>query len=94
MISQTAGFLFPVAAMTLMLWLLWSESLRARVQAPAWHLFRAALYLGMAAVMVFNGWRYRAAFTTGNFVLLGLAAAVGLLGVGFYLRKAFPRKRP
>ncbi len=79
--------------MTLMLWLLWSESLRARVQAPAWHLFRAALYLGMAAVMVFNGWRYRAAFTTGNFVLLGLAAAVGLLGAAFYRATEPPAKR-
>jgi hypothetical protein len=94
MMSQTAGFLFPIAAITLMLWLLWSESLRNRPKHPAWHLSRATLYLGMAAVMVFNGWRYRWAFTPFNFVLLGLAAAVALLGAGFFLRKAFPRKTP
>jgi hypothetical protein len=92
MMSQTAGFLFPIAAMTLMMWLLWSESLRDRPKHAAWHLSRATLYLGMAAVMVYNGWRYRWAFTTFNFVLLGLAAVVGLLGAGFFLRKAFPRK--
>ncbi|MCA1734369.1 MAG: hypothetical protein LC732_12310 [Acidobacteria bacterium] len=92
MMSQTAGFLFPIAAMTLMLWLLWSESLRARAKHPAWHLSRVTLYLAMAAVMVFNGWRYRWAFTTFNFVLLALAALVGLVGAGYFLRKAFPRK--
>ncbi len=89
--ASTTGFLFPIAAITLMLWLLWSESLRSRTRLPAAHLFRALLYLGIAFVMVFNGWRYRDHFGTSNFVLLGAAAVVGIIGAVFFGRKALRR---
>ncbi|MGH9456828.1 MAG: hypothetical protein ACRD2J_04225 [Thermoanaerobaculia bacterium] len=87
--SDTAGFLFPVAAITLMLWILWSDSVRPRPMPRAWYVFRAVLYLAMAGVMAFNGWRYARAFRTGNWVLLGTAMAIGLIGVVYFGRKAF-----
>ncbi|HEY0593458.1 MAG TPA: hypothetical protein VGF40_16920 [Thermoanaerobaculia bacterium] len=86
--ASTTGFLFPIAAITLMLWLMWSESLRARTRLPAAHLFRALLYLGISGVMIFNGWRYRHALETANFVLLAAAALVGLIGAVFFAKKA------
>ncbi len=86
--AATTGYLFPLAAITLMLWLMWSESLRARTRLPAAHLFRALLYLGISGVMIFNAWRYRYALDTGNFVLLGAAAVVGIIGAVFFARKA------
>ncbi|HEY0593464.1 MAG TPA: hypothetical protein VGF40_16955 [Thermoanaerobaculia bacterium] len=38
--------------------------------------------------MIFNGWRYRDALETSNFVLLGAAAVVGIIGAVFFGRKA------
>ncbi|HVR43827.1 MAG TPA: hypothetical protein VMS56_10340 [Thermoanaerobaculia bacterium] len=90
--NQTAGFLIPVAAITMMLWLLWSESLRPRPMPRQWYVFRAVIYLGIAATMLYNGWRYAWAFSTWNFVFIGTAVAVAVAGAAFFLRKAFPRK--
>lgn len=92
--DQTAGFLIPVAGITMMLWLLWSESLRRRPMPRPWYAFRALLYIAMAAVMAWNGWRYAYAFQTWNFVLIGTAVAVALIGAVFFGRKAAARSRP
>lgn len=90
--ASTTGFLFPIAAITLMLWLLWSESLRPRTRLRSAQLFRALLYLGISFVMLFNGWRYRHALETANFVLLGAAAIVGIIGAVFFAKKATRRR--
>ena len=75
-----------------MLWILWSDSIRRRPMPRAWYVFRALLYLGMAGVMAFNGWRYAYAFGPTNWVLLGTAVAVGFLGVAYFGRKSLAEK--
>ncbi|HUP65142.1 MAG TPA: hypothetical protein VM557_07670 [Thermoanaerobaculia bacterium] len=86
-LDLTAGYLFPVAAITLMLWLLWSESIRHRPMPRPWYFFRALLYLGLGGVMAYNGWRYGRVFQTMNWVFLGVAMAVSIMGAIFFMRK-------
>lgn len=90
--SDTAGFLFPVAAITLMLWILWSDSIRPRPMPRLWYGFRALLYVAMAGVMVFNGWRYAYAFRTTNWIFLGTAVAIGIVGMIYFGRKALAKR--
>lgn len=85
--GQTAGFLIPLAAIVILLWLLWSDSLRQRTMPRIWFYFRASLYLAVAGVMAWNGWRYGYAFTTINWVLIGVAIAVAIVGAAYFVRR-------
>ncbi|MFN2239702.1 MAG: hypothetical protein ABR524_09950 [Thermoanaerobaculia bacterium] len=85
--DQTAGFLIPLAAIVILLWLLWSDSIRQRAMPRVWFFFRASLYLVVGAVMAYNGWRYGSAFTTMNWVLIGVAIAVAILGAAYFFRR-------
>ena len=85
--DQTAGFLIPLAAIVILLWLLWSDSIRQRAMPRVWFFFRATLYLAVGAVMAWNGWRYGATFTTMNWVLIGVAIAVAIVGAAYFVRR-------
>lgn len=91
--DSTTGLLFPVAAMTLMLWLIWSESLRARTMPRPWYAFRALLYVAMGAVLGYNAWKYGAGFERMNWVLIAVALVVACVGTVFFTMLAIRRPK-
>lgn len=82
---------FAIAALTVMLWILWSDSLRPHRPTPVLYVVRVALYLIMAAVLVINRIRYPTLFSTAATVLVALAASVGVFGAIYFARRLVRR---
>lgn len=80
-----------LAAMTVMLWILWSDTIRSKRPAPILYAVRIALYLIVAGVLVLNLIRYPDRFTTTGRVLAVLAIGVGLFGAGYFGRRLVRR---
>ena len=80
-----------IAALTVMLWILWSDTIRARRSVPLLYALRIALYLIMAAVLVLNRIRYPYLFSTAASVLVALTAAVGVFGAFYFGRRLVRR---
>ncbi len=80
-----------IAALTVMLWILWSDTIRARRPAPVLYAVRVALYLIMATVLVLNRIRYPNMFSTGSSVLVAIATLVGLFGAFYFGRRLVRR---
>jgi len=80
-----------IAALTVMLWILWSDSLRARRPTPVLYAIRVTLFLTMAALLVVNRYRFPWLFTTTSTVLVVLTAFVGLFGAFYFGRRLVRR---
>jgi phosphatidylserine synthase len=80
-----------IAALTVMLWILWSDTLRSKRPTPILYAVRVVLYLTMAAVLIFNRIRYPALFSTTANVLVALAVVVGVGGAVYFGRKLVRR---
>ena len=76
-----------IAAITVMLWILWSDTLRARKPAPVLYALRIALYLIVAGVLILNMFRYPWLFRGGTRALAMIAAAIGVFGAGYFGRR-------
>lgn len=81
----------PIAALTVMLWMLWSEMARRRKSPRPIYALRASLYLIATVVLLFNLARYPAAFHPTARLFVILAAMVGLAGAVFFARRALVR---
>ena len=82
---------FAIAALTVMLWILWSDSLRSRRPTPVLYAVRVLLYLTMAALLVFNRMRYPRMFSTSASVLVAITALVGVFGALYFGRRMMRR---
>jgi hypothetical protein len=80
-----------IAALTVMLWILWSDTLRSRRPTPILYAVRIALYIIMAAVLVLNRMRYPHLFSTGATALVIFAAVVGVIGAVYFARRLVTR---
>jgi hypothetical protein len=82
-----------IAALTVMLWILWSDSVRRRGRRPPTVLYsmRILIYLAMSAVLIFNLLRYPELFTSSSRVLVLVTATVGALGAAYFGRKLLTR---
>jgi len=80
-----------LAAITVMLWIIWSDTIRKRRSAPILYAVRIALYLIVSLVIVMNAFRYPRLFDTTARVLAGLTAAVGLFGAAYFTRRLVRR---
>lgn len=82
-----------IAALTLMLWILWSDSVRQRRRRPPAGLYamRIALYVTMSAVLIFKMFRNPEWYTGSSRVLVVVTATVGVLGAGYFARKLIAR---
>jgi phosphatidylglycerophosphate synthase len=78
---------FPLLAMTVMLWILWSDTVRPRRSSKLIYLVRMVLFLAMIGALFYNLVSYPEAFSTGARVLLGLATVVGLAGAIYFFRR-------
>lgn len=81
-----------VVAMTVMLWILWSDTIRAHRPAPILYALRIALFLIVSGILILNLFRYPAAFSGSAKALMVVAVAVGLLGAGYFTRRLVLRK--
>lgn len=80
-----------IAAITVMLWILWSDTLRARKPSPLLYTMRIALYLVVSGVMVLNLVRYPYLFVGGARAFAVLAAGIGVAGAAWFARRLVRR---
>jgi hypothetical protein len=81
-----------IAAMTVMLWIIWSDILRTRRPMPLLYALRIALFLIVSGIMVLNLIRYPNYFAGGAKVFAVLAVLVGLVGAAHFGRKLVLRR--
>lgn len=80
-----------IAALTVMLWILWSDTIRAKRPSPILYTVRIALYLIMAGVLILNRVRYPQYFSPAANILVALAALVGVAGALYFGRRLVRR---
>lgn len=80
-----------IATLTVMLWILWSDTIRARRPGPILYAVRTALYLIVSGILLLNMIRFPAYFA-GARVLTLLAVTVGVFGAGYFARRLVLRR--
>jgi hypothetical protein len=80
-----------IAALTVMLWILWSDSLRSRRPHQILYVVRIALYLISAGILILNLVRYPELYSGTARVVTVLTALVGIGGAAFFARKLVSR---
>lgn len=81
-----------IVAITVMLWILWSDTLRARRPQPILYALRIALYLIVSGILILNMVRYPDVLGGSTRVLMIVAVVVGLLGAGYFTRRLVLRR--
>ena len=81
-----------ILAITVMLWILWSDTLRARRPAPILYALRIALYLIVSGILVLNLVRYPHVFSGSARAIAIVAVLVGLAGAGYFARRLVLRR--
>lgn len=81
-----------LAAMTVMLWILWSDTIRAHRPAPILYALRVALYLIVSGILVLNMVRYPRLFAGSARAIAIAAVVVGVFGAGYFARKLVRRR--
>lgn len=89
MIFSPAGM--AIASLTVMLWILWSDTLRSRRPTPILYTVRIALFLVMSGVLLLNLFRYTNIFNGSARALTIVAALVGFIGAAYFGRKLVRR---
>lgn len=82
-----------IASITVMLWILWSDTLRSRRPTPILYAVRIALYLIVSGVLVLNLVRYPAIFSNSARIMTIVAVVVGVTGAVYFTRKLVRRGR-
>ena len=83
--------LMAIATMTVMLWILWSDSVRKRRPSPILYAMRIALYLIVSGVLILNMVRFPHQFAGGARAVAVLTVIVGILGAVYFTRKLVTR---
>ena len=81
-----------LAVITVMLWILWSDSIRSRRPTPILYAIRIALFLIVSGILVLNMVRYPAYFGGTGRVIGVLAVLIGVFGAGYFARKMVQRR--
>ncbi|MEO8382045.1 MAG: hypothetical protein ABI779_20460 [Acidobacteriota bacterium] len=81
-----------IAAITVMLWIIWSDTIRARRPSPILYAMRIALYLIVTGIMILNMVRYPETFAGSARLVTVVAVLVGLTGAGYFARRMVLRK--
>ena len=80
-----------IAALTLMLWIVWSDTIRAKRPSPILYTMRIALYLIVSGILILNMVRYPQHFNGSTRVVTILAVLVGFFGAGYFARRLVTR---
>jgi hypothetical protein len=81
-----------IVAITVMLWILWSDTMRARRPAPILYAMRIALYLIVTGILILNMVRYPDVFAGTTRLIVIAAVLVGFVGAGYFTRRLVLRK--
>ncbi len=81
-----------IATITVMLWIVWSDTIRGRKPTPILYAVRIALFLVVSGVLLLNVIRYPNIFHGGARILTFLAVMVGLAGAGYFARRLTLRR--
>ena len=81
-----------MASLTVMLWILWSDTVRARRPSQILYTIRIGLYLVVSGILILNMVRYPAYFAGNVRILVIATVAVGLFGAGYFARRLVLRK--
>jgi hypothetical protein len=84
--------MMALAALTVMLWILWSDTMRARRPAQILYAMRIALFLIVSGILVLNLVRYPGMFAGGARFIAIAAVLVGLVGAGYFARRLVLRR--
>ncbi|HEX6086213.1 MAG TPA: hypothetical protein VF266_16910 [Thermoanaerobaculia bacterium] len=84
--------MMALASLTVMLWILWSDTLRARRPMPVLHAMRIALFLIVSGVLILNLVRYPHVFRGSARFIAIAAVVVGLIGAGYFARRLTTRR--
>ena len=76
--------LLPLACLTVMLWILWSDSARPGRPRRIIYFARAFLYLLVSVVLIYDLVRYPRIFSRGGAAMAIVAALVGIGGAGYF----------
>ncbi len=80
-----------IAAITIMLWIIWSDGLRARRPSQMLYAARIALYLVVSGVFILNIVRYPGMFVGTTRVLAIVAVGIGVAGAAYFARRLVRR---
>ena len=80
-----------IATITVMLWILWSDTMRSRRPSPILYTVRIGLYLVVCGVLIHNMIRFPNIFSGSSIALTIVAVLVGLVGAGYFARKLVRR---
>lgn len=80
-----------IATITVMLWILWSDSIRRHRPSQIVYTVRIALFLVVSAVQVLNMVRYPGIYDASSRAVTILAVAIGVGGAVYFGRKLVRR---
>ena len=81
-----------IATITVMLWIMWSDSIRARRPSPILYAVRIALFLIVSGVLVLNMVRRPDLFQGGERAVTIVAVLVGIAGAVYFGRRLTRRQ--
>ena len=81
-----------LATITVMLWLVWSDTIRARRPSQILYTVRIGLFLVVTAMLILNLFRYPNIYTSGTRTLTVVAVLVGLGGAAYFARRLVLRR--
>ncbi len=81
-----------IAAMTVMLWIIWSDIIRERRPTPILYAGRIATFLIVSGILILNMVRYPDSFSGGAKFFALAASGIGILGAVHFGRKLVTRR--
>jgi hypothetical protein len=81
-----------IATITVMLWIMWSDTIRRHRPTPILYTVRIALFLVVTGILILNMVRYPHIFSGGARTVTVIAVVVGLVGAGYFGRRLVLRR--
>jgi hypothetical protein len=81
-----------LAAITVMLWIMWSDTIRNRRPSQILYTIRIGLFLVVTGILLLNLFRYPQMYAGGSRTFTILAVIVGLTGAGYFARRLVKRR--
>lgn len=81
-----------IATITVMLWIIWSDTIRARRPSQILYTVRIGLFLVVTAMLILNLVRYPHLFSNSARVLTIVAVLIGFGGAAYFARRLVLRR--